>query len=76
MKEEEIVSRDPNVMRGEMVFSGTRVEVKTFVDHLKAGHSLDDFFDRFPSVSREQAVGYFEVTLDMVLGKPRAQALR
>jgi uncharacterized protein (DUF433 family) len=76
MKEEEIVSGDPNVMSGEMVFTGTRVEVKTFVDHLKAGHSLDDFLDGFPSVSREQAVGYLEMTLDMVLGKPRAHALR
>jgi uncharacterized protein (DUF433 family) len=72
MKEEELVSRDPDVMSGEMVFTGTRVEVKTFVDHLKAGHSLDGF----PSVSREQAVGYLEMTLDMVLGKPRAHALR
>jgi uncharacterized protein (DUF433 family) len=76
MKEEEIVSRDPNVMSGEMVFTGTRVEVKTLVDHLKAGHSLDDFLDGFPSVSREQAVGYLEMTLDMVLGEPRARALR
>lgn len=76
MKEEEIVSRDPNVMSGEMVFAGTRVEVKTYVDHLTAGHSLDDFLDGFPSVSREQAVGYLEMTLGKVLGEPRARALR
>ena len=31
-----IVSRDPEVMSGELVFAGTRVEVKTLVDYLKA----------------------------------------
>ncbi len=76
MKEEEIVSRNPNVMSGEAVFAGTRVEIKTFVDHLKAGHSLDDFLDGFPSVSREQAAGYLEMTLDTILGEPRARTLR
>lgn len=72
MKEEEIVSRNPNVMSGEAVFAGTRVEVKTFVDHLKAGHSLDGF----PSMSREQAAGYLEKTLDTILGEPPARTLR
>ena len=50
-------------MSGELVFAGTRVEVRTFVDHLEAGHSLNDFLDGFPSVSREQAIGYLEMTL-------------
>src|SRR5215211_2311790 len=30
---------------GELVFAGTRVEVKTLVDYLKGGHTLDDFLD-------------------------------
>ena len=59
-----IVSRDPEVMNGELVFAGTRVEVKTRVDHLKGGHTLDDFLVGFPSVSKEQAEGYLETTLE------------
>ena len=58
-----IVSRDPEVMGGELVFAGTRVEVKTLVDYLKAGHTLDDFLEGFPTVSREQAEAYLETTL-------------
>ncbi len=58
-----IVSRDPEVMGGELVFAGTRVEVKTLVDYLKGGHSLDDFLEGFPTVSREQAEAYLEATL-------------
>ncbi len=59
-----IVSRDPEVMGGELVFAGTRVEVKTLVDYIKAGHTLDDFLEGFPTVSREQAEAYLETTLD------------
>lgn len=59
-----IVSRDPEVMSGELVFTGTRVEVKTLVDYLKAGHPLDDFLEGFPTVSREQAEAYLEMTLE------------
>ena len=60
-----IVSRDPEVMSGELVFAGTRVEVKTLVDYLKGGHTLDDFLEGFPTVSREQAEAYLETTLEV-----------
>lgn len=59
-----IVSRDPEVMSGELVFAGTRVEVKTLVDYLRADHPLDEFLDDFPTVSREQAEGYLLATLE------------
>ncbi len=59
-----IISRDPGVMSGELVFAGTRVEVKTLVDYLKKGHTLDDFLEGFPTVGREQAEAYLETTLD------------
>ena len=59
-----IVSRDPEVMSGELVFAGTRVEVKTLVDYLKGGHPLAEFLDDFPTVSREQAEGYLQATLE------------
>jgi uncharacterized protein (DUF433 family) len=42
-KQEEIVSRNPNVMNGALVFAGTRVPVKVLMDHLAAGDSLDEF---------------------------------
>ena len=58
-----IVSRDPEIMGGELVFAGTRVEVKTLIDYIKAGHTLDDFLEGFPTVSREQAEAYLETTL-------------
>ena len=62
--EKKIVSRDPEVMSGELVFVGTRVEVKTLVDYLKGGHTLGDFLEGFPTGSREQAEAYLESTLE------------
>jgi len=60
-----VVSRDPEDMGGELVFAGTRVEVKTLVDYLKGGHTIDDFLEGFPTVSREQAEAYLEITLEV-----------
>jgi uncharacterized protein (DUF433 family) len=64
VKRTEIVSRRLDVMHGELVFTGTRVPAKTLVDYLKAGHTLEDFLDGFPSVTHAQAVAYLEMTLE------------
>lgn len=62
MKKSEIVSRDPEVVSGALVFAGTRVPVEVLVQHLTAGDSLDKFLDDFPTVTKEQAVAYLEMT--------------
>ncbi len=64
MNKEQIVSQDPQVMHGTLVFTGTRVPVKSLIQHLVAGDSLDLFLDDFPSVSRDQAVAYLQMTLE------------
>ena len=46
---------------GTPIFVGTRVPIKNLFDYVAGGHSLDDFLDDFPSVSREQGVK----TIDM-----------
>jgi uncharacterized protein (DUF433 family) len=63
MEKSQIISRDPDVMNGALVFAGTRVPVEILVQHLAAGDGLDKFLDDFPSVSRAQAVAYLEMTL-------------
>ena len=65
MKIEQITSRDPEVMNGALVFAGTRVPVKILIQHLVAGDSIDKFLDDFPTVSREQAVAYLNMTLEV-----------
>ena len=59
----DIVSRDPDIVSGALVFKGTRVPVQTLIDYLKSGQTLDRFLDGFPTVSRAQAEAYLELTL-------------
>lgn len=56
MEVKDIVSRDPEVVSGALVFTRTRVPVQALVDYLSAGRPLDEFLDDFPGVKREQAV--------------------
>jgi len=44
------------------VFAGTRVSIQTLLDYLKAGESIDEFLDGFPTVSREQVMAFLEET--------------
>ncbi len=64
MHKEDVVSRNPKVMNGALVFKDTRVPVEILIQHLAAGDSLNDFLDGFPSVSREQAVAYLELAAE------------
>jgi uncharacterized protein (DUF433 family) len=51
-----VVSHDPKVLVGELVFAGTRVPVKSLFDHLEAGDSIEEFLKGFPSVQRQQVI--------------------
>ena len=57
---ESIIHSDPDIHSGDPVFAGTRVPVRTFLDYIEGGDSLDVFLENFPSVSREQAVAFLE----------------
>ena len=65
MKKEQVVSRNPKVMNGALVFAGTRVPIEILIQHLTAGDSLNKFLDDFPTVSREQTVAYLKMTLEV-----------
>ena len=71
-----IVSRDPEVLNGDLVFAGTRVPVKNLVDYLAAGDPLEEFLEGFPGVSREQAVAYLEMSHKVVAEAISASAPR
>ncbi len=62
-----VVSRNPNIMGGVAVFSGTRISVQTLVDYLEAGETIDDFLAGFPSVNRQQVIAFLEEAKDRVI---------
>lgn len=57
---EDLIDRNPDILGGTPVFSGTRVPVRILMENLEAGDSLDDFLEDFPSVSRRQAIAVLE----------------
>lgn len=62
LEQEMIISRDPEVHSGDLVFRGTRVPVETLVDHLKSGYSVEEYLEGFPSVERRQVEGFLELS--------------
>ncbi len=62
-----VISRNPKVMGGTAVFSGTRVPVQTLLDYLESGESIDDFLAGFPSVNREQVIAFLEQAKDRLV---------
>jgi uncharacterized protein (DUF433 family) len=68
LKDSLIISASPEIMGGPPVFTGTRVPVQTLLDYLKAGESIDDFLDGFPTVTREQVIALLEEAEKQLIG--------
>jgi uncharacterized protein (DUF433 family) len=57
----QVINRDPEIMSGAPVFNGTRVPVKTLIDYLQGGHTVDEFLGDFPSVTHKQAIDVLQL---------------
>lgn len=51
-----LITIHPEIQSGTPVFYNTRVPIKNLFDYLKGGHTIDEFVEDFPSVTREQAL--------------------
>lgn len=58
-------ARDPQIMGGELCFTGTRVPFYILFDYLES-ETLDDFLIGFPSVRREQALAVLQNAYQLV----------
>lgn len=67
-----VVHSDPEILGGTPVFVGTRVPLRNLIDYLERGHSLDEFLDAFPSVSREQAIAALEAAHEALTTRARS----
>lgn len=66
-----VISASPDVMSGTPVFAGTRVPIQTLLDYLKAGESINDFLDGFPTVTQEQVITLLEEVGKRLVGTVR-----
>lgn len=53
-----VITSSPDILGGTTVFVGTRVPVRTLIDYLEGGETIDDFLEGFPTVSREHVIAY------------------
>ena len=70
-----LIDRNPDILGGTPVFTGTRVPVRILMEHLEAGDRLDEFLEDYPTVSRRQAVAVLgRATAMLVSGADEAAA--
>jgi uncharacterized protein (DUF433 family) len=62
-----ITCKDPEVMSGALVFSGTRIPVRSLFDYLEGGEPIAEFLRQFPSVSKAQAIAVLDAAFDQVV---------
>ena len=63
---EEIVSKDPAVHGGDLVFAGTRVPARFLSECLKAGYSLEEFLKDYPTVERRQVEQLLDLGINRI----------
>lgn len=61
MELKELIIIDSEILGGQTVFKGTRVPVETLFDFLETGYSLDEFLEKFPTVSKNQVIGLLDL---------------
>ncbi len=71
MANESVIHSDREILGGTPVFVGTRVPLKNLIDYIEQGHTLEDFLDDFPSVSRDQAIAALELARELLTTNAR-----
>ena len=66
-----VIVRDPEILGGIPVFRGTRVPFKNLLDYLEGGHTLDEFLEESPSVTRQAAIAALEHAKELVIAQTR-----
>ena len=63
-----LIVRNPDILSGTPVFTGTRVPVRILFEYLEAGDTLGEFLDNFPTVPHSQAIALLELAKTMLTG--------
>ena len=62
-----VVKIDPEIMSGEPCFAGTRVPVRTLLDYIEGGDTIDEFLEQYPTVPRQLAIAFLEQACERLL---------
>ena len=54
-------------MSGTPCFKGTRVPVQCLIDYIEGNSTLEEFFEDYPSVSRQQVTRFLELAKEQLV---------
>ncbi|PSQ69229.1 MAG: DUF433 domain-containing protein [Bacteroidetes bacterium QH_2_67_10] len=63
MNADDFASKDIRVMRGAVVFKGTRVPLERIVNYLKGNYTIDATLEDYPGVERAQVEAFLDYAL-------------
>lgn len=66
---DKLINKDPEILGGTPVFSGTRVSIRILIEYLEAGDRLDGFLESYPTVSRNQSIEVLKRAKAVLTGK-------
>jgi uncharacterized protein (DUF433 family) len=64
-----VIVKNPNILGGTPVFRGTRVPLQLLFDSLERGHTLEQFLEGYPTVSREMAIAALQEARQLLSAK-------
>lgn len=66
---ESVIVKNPKILSGTPVFRGTRVPLQLLFDTIERGHTLGEFLEGYPTVTREMAVAALEEAQHLLSSK-------
>jgi uncharacterized protein (DUF433 family) len=66
---ESVIVKNPRILSGTPVFRGTRVPLQLLFDSLERGHTLEEFLEGYPTVSRQMAIAALEEAQQLLSAK-------
>lgn len=60
------ISIDPDICNGQPVIKGTRITVRTVLEFLAAGDSIDEVLEEYPSLSHADVLACLKFSADLL----------
>jgi uncharacterized protein (DUF433 family) len=63
----EVIWVDPERVSGTPCFKNTRMPVQNLLDYIEGGSTIDEFFQDYSSVTRDQVIQFLELAKEQLV---------
>lgn len=64
------IVKNPEILAGKPIVSGTRISVELILDHLAANWSMAEIIESYPSITPEDILAALAFAADVIRTKP------